>query len=105
MGEQSAFEEQMKIDFTNQITLPMTPDGLPSFSDDCDPEDSAKLDEATTVMNESIATEEFAAYLKDLWEKECMDIEMTAYESQIDAQALTDMEGASVQTLNDWFGI
>ena len=30
---------------------------------------------------------------------------MTSYESQIDAQALVDMEAASVTTLNDWFAI
>jgi hypothetical protein len=30
---------------------------------------------------------------------------MTSYESQIDAKALSDMEVASVTTLNDWFAI
>ena len=59
------FEEQQKKDFANSVTLPSTPDDLPSFSDDCPTVDPAKIAEATNVINESVATQEFAKYLND----------------------------------------
>ena len=55
----------MKLAFTQSDTISPMASGLPVFVDECDPEDSAKLEEATRVINESLATQTFAVYLSE----------------------------------------
>jgi hypothetical protein len=100
-----AFSERMKTDFTQSDTASPMASGLPVFSEECDPEDSAKLDEATEIMNESLATQTFVSYLSEVFTESCSNFEIVAYETQIDADALTARENANSDLLNEWFAI
>ena len=95
----------MKLAFTQSDTTSPMASGLPAFSEDCDPEDSARLMEATTVINESLATQTFAVYLREQFKESCDNLEFIAYDSQIDADGLTARENAKSDLLNQWFDI
>jgi hypothetical protein len=101
----TAFALRMKLDFTQNGPAVEMASGLPVFNADCDPEDSENLDAATLVIDESNVTSAFSVWLNEQFTGACDEIEMIAYEGQIDPVSLTNKEASRDALFADWFEV
>ena len=65
----------------------------------------AKLEDATRIVNESLATQTFVAYLSEQFTEACTNFEMVAYETRIDTNLLLSKEQDKEQLIGDWYAI
>ena len=78
-------EGENLTDFVNRMTDDFdlqpksTATGLPRFPDSCDPEDSMRLPEAEDIIEMSLDAQDFASFLSDQAQQECVSLEMALY--------------------------
>jgi hypothetical protein len=101
--DQEVFATRMQTQFTSGPAIPEA-SGLPAFSDDCDAEDSAELDDAITVINQANSFEAFNVFLRDEFTGECSNQE-TDMTDLIDSAGLTTLESEQEAMVNMWFEI
>ena len=98
------FANRMRDQFAADGPAVEPASGLPAFSDDCDAEDSADLEEATSIINQALSFQAFNEYLRGEYTTEC-----SAQEADInalnDGDTLDQLEADQEQMVNDWFEI
>ena len=106
-----AEEDEQLTDFVDRMAdefaLAPKPDatGLPQFTESCDPEDSDRLVEAQTLIEESLDTQNFASFLSDVAREECVQFEMENYAPLIDQDGLAERQAEKLELLRMWFTI
>lgn len=93
----------MRLEFTSGATIPEA-SGLPAFSDDCDAEDSAELQEGIDVINQVNNFEAFNVFLRDEFTDECTTQE-TDMTDLIDNASLAQLESEQEAMVNMWYEI
>lgn len=75
--------------------------GLPTFSEDCDAEDSAQLADATDIINQKLSFEAFNEFLSTKFTDECSSQE-DAINGLIDAATLDQLEADQEAMVEHW---
>lgn len=96
----SEFGERMRDEFAAGPAIPQA-SGLPAFSPDCDASDSARLGEATDIINQGLSFIAFNEFLDEKFTTECSNQEFN-YLSQIDAAYLDQLEADQEAMVQHW---
>lgn len=78
--------------------------GLPTFSEDCDAEDSADLAEATDIINEGLIFQAFNEFLNERFTTECATQE-SDMNALVDAAYLDQLESDQEAMVQHWYEV
>jgi len=97
------FGNRMRLEFAAGPAIDQA-SGLPAFSEDCDDEDSAELENATNIINQALSFQAFNTFLNEKFTDECT-MQEAAINALNDAADLDIKEADQYQLVMDWFAV